>query len=130
MWNGMPSQTYFLKIVLWRKSLGNLEKNLRTADQTGDKLNLNMMPVQEWNSSHRGVGVGLFLPLLHLCLGQRVERNPKCSLKYTFLLKSIMLRIPNLCSIKRKKSNIVLLAMKSNCNVLLYLQYYPVFCSS
>ena len=50
-----------------------------------------------------GGGVELFLPLLHLCLGQGVERNPKCSLKSTFLLKSIMLRIPNLCSVKRKK---------------------------
>lgn len=38
--------------------MGNLEKNLQTADQTGDKLNLNMMPVQEWNSSHKGVGWG------------------------------------------------------------------------
>ena len=29
----------------------------------------------------QGGGVGLFLQLLHLRLGQRVERNPKCSLK-------------------------------------------------
>ena len=49
------------------EKLGNLEKNLQTADQTGDKLNLNMMPLQEWNSSHKAVGVGLFLPLLHIC---------------------------------------------------------------
>ena len=39
--------------------MGNLEKNLQTADQTGDKLNLNMMPLQEWNSSHKGVGLGV-----------------------------------------------------------------------
>lgn len=41
--------------------------------------------------------------LLYFCCG-RVERNPTCSLKSSFLLKSILLRIPNLCSVKIKKA--------------------------
>ena len=98
-------------IILWRRSLGNLEKNLQTADQTGDKLNLNMMPLQEWNSSHKGAGVGVgwgcsyhYFIFALLLRWQRVERNPKCSLKSSFLLKSILLRIPNLCCVKIKKA--------------------------